>query len=182
MELAEQIDAWIGLIHHQMRLDRARRIANAVERIDNRTRLAEMADVPGRRQWLLGTYGSPEERPYNRGTTMAPNGKRTGLMRAHGTVKASGAGDYEMERLADMVEQNNARTLKLASDGVDREQTKQAILDQIEREHALDELEKAMGSNFGPPLSDSGEIEKPTTDSPTASTPPATLNSSGQGA
>ena len=53
--LAHQIDAWVGLVHHQLRLDRARRIANALERIDHRARLmAPFDDIHAARRQTDG--------------------------------------------------------------------------------------------------------------------------------
>lgn len=88
-----------------------------------------------------------------RGLQMATT-KRTGLMRALNAVKAQGGVDYELDKLADLAERNNARALELAAAGVDKETAKAGLLDQMAREQALDELEKALGSNNPPPLSD----------------------------
>lgn len=87
--------------------------------------------------------------------------KREGLVRALAAVKAQQAADVAWEGLAQRVERNNTRAAELALAGNAREQAKELLLDQLEREQALDQLESAIGANGGPPLSDTQQRSPP---------------------
>jgi hypothetical protein len=90
---------------------------------------------------------------------MAQPPKPRNLLRLAGVINAASTeADLEAGELIDRVQRNKTRTLDLITKGHKNETLREQMLAEAEKEHALADLEAAVGDNGGPLLEDDAKI------------------------
>lgn len=91
---------------------------------------------------------------------MAQPPKPRNLLRLAGVINAASTeSDHEAGELIARVQRNKSRTLDLITKGHKNETLRELMLAEAEKEHALADLEAAVGDNGGPLLEDPDESE-----------------------